>query len=204
MIQIKNVEVTGIERALRASGNVFTVGEINTTEFFEPNDSERGMRYGSVESGKGYDHFLSGITVVFDIKYPQYWISEAQRYHWFNIISTQSLGQRLMYITNKKEFNSLFNKYVESEIIEKIKMYVDAYNIAVEKGDSSQEWLMRAVSNLPMGFEMWMTVSTNYLQLKTMYLQRRTNKFEEDWGNFIKFCEELPKFLELIGEKKIK
>lgn len=51
------------------------------------------------------------------------------------------------------------------------------------------------------GFEMWMTISTNYLQLKTIYSQRKNHKLKEDWGAFCKWCEELPMFLELTQKK---
>ena len=37
-----------------------------------------------------------------------------------------------------------------------------------------------------------MRVSTNYMQLQTMYNQRKNHKLREDWGNFCKFVEGLP------------
>jgi hypothetical protein len=199
MLEVKNIEVFGLERALRASGNAMSINEIDTSRYFEPGDSKRGSLLGSVEPGKGHDHFLCGIVVYFDVKYPQYWISEAQRYHWFNIISSQSKTDRLIYIANRDDFKDMFNKYVEKETIDKVKMYVDAYNISKSKGEDAYEWFMRALSNLPMGFEMWMTVKTNYLQLKTMYLQRRNHVMKEDWGSFTRMCDKLPMFKELIG-----
>lgn len=45
-----------------------------------------------------------------------------------------------------------------------------------------------------------MSVSTNYLQLKTMYRQRKHHKLKEDWNAFCQMCEKLPMFLELIGD----
>jgi len=35
------------------------------------------------------------------------------------------------------------------------------------------------IANLPSGYLKWMGVSTNYLQLKTIYKQRRHHKLEE-------------------------
>jgi hypothetical protein len=48
-----------------------------------------------------------------------------------------------------------------------------------------------------MGYEMWMGISTNYLQLKTIYKQRRKHKLEE-WKYFCDWIETLPQAKELI------
>lgn len=57
----------------------------------------------------------------------------------------------------------------------------------------------KLVHSLPRGFELWATVNTNYLQLKTIVIQRAHHKNQEDWGAFVNFCYSLPKFRELCG-----
>jgi len=59
---------------------------------------------------------------------------------------------------------------------------------------------MKCISNTPMGLELWMGISTNYLQLKTIYLQRRNHKLREDWGEFCNMIQNLPysEFITLI------
>lgn len=64
------------------------------------------------------------------------------------------------------------------------------------------ELYMRILSNCPQGLMKTMRVSTNYLQLKTIYLQRRHHKLKEDWGNFCDWCETLPNFEEWCLSKK--
>jgi hypothetical protein len=51
-----------------------------------------------------------------------------------------------------------------------------------------------------MGYELWMGISTNYLQLKTIYFQRRNHKLDE-WKYFCKWIEKLPMFNNLILKK---
>ncbi len=229
MLEIKNIEVVGLQRSLLASGNAMTVGEINTKlSRYEPNIdvwgsiSNRGKKLGSSKQGSGHDHFLCGIDVYLDIKYPLYWSPEAQRYHWFEIITSQSTMHRLTTVGSKNEFASMFNKYVHSDIIKLVKNRIDFYNELVnayelgsdgyyhhkdanfkfsktEYEETKYITFMEARSNLPSGYEMWMTVKTNYLQLKTMYSQRKNHKLKEDWGAFISMCDELPMFKELIG-----
>ena len=81
MITIKNTEVFGLERSIKASGNPMTVGEIDSQDSLQEKDFKRCLKLGKVPSGTGHDNFLSGITVYFDIKYPLYWSPEFQRYH---------------------------------------------------------------------------------------------------------------------------
>ena len=64
--------------------------------------------------------------------------------------------------------------------------------------EPSYENFMAVVSNCPMGLELFMRCSTNYLQLKTIYRQRKGHKLKEDWGAFLSFIEELPYAKELI------
>ena len=219
MLEIKNTEVFGLERAIRASGNAMSIGGIDTQHgidiFKESFNTElprqRVKRLGSAPVGSGHDHFLLGIHVQFDIKYPQYWTIEAERYHNFEIITSQSKMHRLtMMGKNLDEFRKMFNQYVNDSTIKMVWQMIDHYNNLCSETSSaylSVEELnrdkyisfMEIVSNLPMGFEMWMTCDLTYLQLKTMYHQRKNHKLKEDWGYFCGWCEGLPMFKELIG-----
>jgi hypothetical protein len=230
MLLINNVEIFGLERSIKASGNPMTVGEIHTQvrdhhsiDVPTNNDNERAKTLGKAKSGSGHDNFLKGIIVQFDVKYPQYWTPEAQRYNWLQIISSQSKMHRLTTMGMNDNFSSMFNKYVDPSIIVLIKQFIHHYNCLCEfqlseetcdyyhvdhvgRYQTKEEldnnkyyYFMKALSNLPMGFEMWETLSTNYLQLKTIYNQRKNHKLKEDWGAFIEMCDKLPRFKELTG-----
>jgi len=213
MLEIYNVEMHGLERSIKASGNPMTLGKIHTKvrdhhsiDVPTENDMKRGRNLGSTNSGEGHDNYLKGIIVQFDVKYPQYWTPEAQRYNWLNIVSSQSKMHRLTTAGSKEEFISMFNKYVDDEVIKNVQEYILSYNNKQSKeGMNLQEsqyfWFMKALSNLPMGYEMYETLTTNYLQLKTIYSQRKNHKLKEDWGAFINMCNELPYFLELTQRK---
>lgn len=200
MLEIKNIEVFNLDRACVSAGNPMSIGEIDTLKPIEEQDKKRFLNLGRAVSGSGHDNFLSGILVTFDIKYPQYWTPEFQRYHFAQIISSQSKMHRLMLAAAKEDFDSMFNKYVDKEVIERVKLYVEAYNFAVKTDTQDKQYyfFMKALSNLPLGYEMWMTVTTNYLQLKTVYKQRKSHKLKEDWGPFCSMVENLPLFKELI------
>lgn len=205
MLKIKNTEVFGLERTILASGNSFAKTEIDTARYhIEPvyeKDYKRAFKLGSsTECHQSHDSFLKGVIVQFDIQYPQYWSMEAQRYHWFDIVMSSSKMHRLAYLASQsnEEFRKQFNEYVDDDVILKCQEYAEKYN-SCENQDGKYFYFMKLVSNLPMGYELWMTVSTNYLQLKTMYIQRKDHKLKEDWGAFCDWCLSLPMFSELTG-----
>lgn len=193
MLEIKNVEVFGVNRAFLASGNAMTTGEINTaSRYVTGKDIKRVQKLGPAKPGSAHDSFLKGITVYMDIKYPLYWSPEAQRYHWFEIITSQSTMHKLS--ASVQGDSDPYNKYVFPQLKRIIKKLVEIYN-----KNPTYENFMLVRSNLPWGYEMWETVVTNYQQLKTMYSQRKTHKLKEDWGAFIDMCDKLPMFRSLTG-----
>lgn len=61
-----------------------------------------------------------------------------------------------------------------------------------------EDLYMYIIASCPQGLEKTMRVSTNYLQLKTMWHQRRNHKLK-DWQVFCNEIEKLPYFKELTG-----
>ena len=67
------------------------------------------------------------------------------------------------------------------------------YNI---NPDEIKEARLEMLYNIPSGFELTAAMTTNYLQLKTIYQQRRHHALP-DWQMFCDWIETLPRFLEL-------
>lgn len=221
MLEVKNAEVYGLQRAISAISNSYTTGEINTYKEAYRDDSRQfkvAKNLGNnLDPHQSHDAYLKGIIVQFDIKYPLYWSPEFQRYHFADIIMSQSTMHSL-----KKMISGdidPFNKYVLEDTRQIVTSLYRKYETCIEdnnkiKNDhvlSAKEYenlknkeyeaFMKLRSNLPCGFEMWETVTTNYLQLKTIWIQRRNHKLKEDWGAFCDFIESLPKFKELVLER---
>jgi hypothetical protein len=191
MLEIRNTEVFGLSRALVASGNPMRVGEIDTLDPATTLDDERARKLCKMPDGSGHLNFLSGITVMFDVKYSQYWSIEFQRYHFAQIVSSTSKMHRLVAHASTDEFAKSFNKYVDDDAINRVRDYVTMYSNAADP-EEKYHYFMKALSNLPLGYELWMTINTNYLQLRTIYHQRKNHKLKDDWGYFCNWVEELP------------
>ena len=200
MLEISNVKVYDLRESIIASGNAMKIEPVP----YSDEEFEKGLKrmkrlvHSSLSTNVHcHDNALTGIRVSFDIKYPQYWSLEFQRYHFADIVTSSSKMHRLC----KMNITNACNKYVSDETIEQMEKLVDNYNYAVEKDAEEYviyENFMKMISNCPMGLELFERVSTNYKQLQTIYYQRKDHKLKEDWGAFCKMIEELPYFEELI------
>ena len=77
-----------------------------------------------------------------------------------------------------------------------MKALIQIYNM----NKTYENW-MKVISNCPQGIELFMRVSTNYLQIRTIVHQRYNHKLREDWGAFIDFARDLPYAREFIFGK---
>ena len=193
MLSVKNIKVYDLEESVIACRNAMRTEPAEYTKEEFEKSLERAIKLANSPSGSGHQTFLSGIRVSFDLIYPNYISPELQRYHWIDIVCSSSKMHRLA----KMDMDNCFNKYVTQESREQMKELVELYNNA-----PTYENFMLLVSNCPQGIELFMRISTNYLQLKTIARQRANHTLKEDWGNFIAFVRTLPYAKELIfGEE---
>ncbi len=204
MVEVKNMEVFGLDRALNAKGNSFNVGEIDTTLPFEKNDENKQWKVAKTLGGnmmphQSHDAFIKGILVIFDIKGNGVFMPEFQRYHFADIVMSQSTMHSMdKFMTSDYD---PFTKYVSENTKKEARSNYEKYLEAKKGGDKQAiyEAFEVMVHNLPRGLELWATVTTNYLQLKTIVIQRFHHKNIEDWRAFVEACYKLPYFRELCG-----
>ena len=187
MLEISNWKVYDLEESINAC-RYSMFAEIPEQIDFEKSLG-RAKKLAKCPTSSGECNFLSGIRVAYDIKYPQYISPELQRYHFNHIVTSQSKMHKLISFNEKH-----FNKYVFPEVMAMVKNCICEYNMAVKyssKNDIYETW-MRLLSNCPLGLELTMRCTTNYLQLRTIYHQRKHHKLKEDWGAYCTWIESLP------------
>ena len=88
---VSNVKVYGLEDSVRASKFPMSVDVSTcTTEIVD-----RTHKLANAPKGSGHDNFLKGIVVQFDVTFTVKCWTEAERYHWFDIVSSQSTMHRI-------------------------------------------------------------------------------------------------------------
>jgi len=178
---IKEVNVYGLSESITASRFPKDTGYLadnfrdevlktNKLLFESQLDTLTAAKLAKAEPGSGHDCFLSGVLVQFNIQYKQYWSRQVQRYHFIDFVSSQSTMHKI------QDLGGNLPKLGQN-MIEQYK-----------KGEIDIDMLMNFI---PMGMELWARMSTNYLQLKTIYRQRRNHKSKE-WQYFCNWIETLP------------
>lgn len=180
---INNVHIFGLDNAVRGSKlpMAVDVGAVNS------DITKTTKNLSNVAPGTGHDQFLTGIIAQFDLTLTVKAWTEAQRYHFFDFISSQSTMHRI----SKFNLDAQYIDYVDSRIIDIMNELKDKYNETKDKDD-----YLRLLYNNPCGFKLTAAMTTNYRQLKTIYNQRKNHKLNE-WRVFCRQLETFPYFKEL-------
>lgn len=187
-MKIANDNVYNLDQAIRASKFPMAV----LAEYKNSDITSTVIKLGSTERGSGHDNFLHGILVSFDLTCSNKMWIEFQRYHFADIVSSQSTMHRAADLLEEDVFNEYVDDGIKSILIQLIKEYDE---------DSTKENYLKVLYNIPSGIELTAHIVTNYGQLKTMYLQRHNHGLPE-WRKFCDWILTLPKFCELTGIAK--
>lgn len=199
---VDNVKVYGLEESIKRAKYPMST-DINKLNSELTNGIKSLSNSGR---GEGHDQWLTGVIVQFDLTFTVKVWTEAERYHFFDFVSSQSTMHRI----TKFNLDEAYSEYVDPRIIDIMKGKVDAYNIlAGEKhfdgatDEQIQKWkdtlskmYLEILYSNPCGFKLTAGMTTNYRQLKTIYHQRKTHRLPE-WREFCTWVETLPMFKEL-------
>ena len=179
-----NVEICGLTSSLIASGYPMqtSVDEYNVEFVSTESGVERMKKLGHTDIGTGHDNALLGIVVQFDVCFPVKVWTEFQRYHFADIVSSQSTMHRLA----KMDLSTAFDPSVDDRVIAIVQELQDAYN-----EHPTKENYLRLLMTCPTGLLLTARITTNYRQLKTIYAQRRNHRLPH-WHVFCDWVETLP------------
>ena len=199
---VSDCHVYDLDESVRASKYPMAVDHNKTNSEI----TDRTKSLGRTGMGEGHDNFLSGIVVNFDLTITNKMWVEAESYHFFQIVSSQSTMHRISKIgENRNNFDSHVDPRTLSILNEKIAEYnrlvslanPDDLNVTQKREELLKEAYLDILMNVPAGLKLTARISTNYRQLKTIYYQRKNHRLPE-WRKFCNWMEtELPNFKEL-------
>lgn len=190
---ISNVRVYGLSDAVRGSKYPMSVN----LDALNNDITKTVVSLAQSGTGEGHDQFLTGITVVFDLTFTNKAWVEAERYRFFNFISSQSTMHRMA----KFDLHKQYIGYVDQRIVAIMEEKINEYNklLAEDKSDPRlKEMYLELLYSNPAGFKITAKMVTNYRQLKTMYKQRRNHRLPE-WQAFCDWIETLPESYLITG-----
>lgn len=188
---VNNVNVYGLEESIRGAKFPMSVDvdKLNS-------ELTRGIKNLAISnSGEGHDQWLTGVIVQFDLTFTVKAWTEAERYHFFDFVSSQSTMHRI----TRFDLDKAYIEYVDQRIIEIMKEKVEEYNKLLERMEEGDDPVkdemthkyLEILYNNPCGFKLTARMTTNYRQLKGIYKQRKTHRLPE-WREFCEWIETLP------------
>ena len=152
------------------------------------NAAARAERLGKSPLGSGHDNYLNGCVAQFDLTFTVKAWTEAERYHFFDFVSSQSTMHRLQ----KMDVSESCIEYVDGRVIDVVEELVRKYN-----ENPTLENRLKMLYSCPTGLKLTARMTTNYRQLKTIYHQRKNHTLPE-WRRFCQqLVDEFPMFKEL-------
>lgn len=225
MIKIENVDVYGFETAIRGMRNPMNSWEKSDSRWYligtpgtnpaTANDRYLREKYcigendlklmqKLVKAGSDHRKFLRMINVTMDIVAPLYWWKEYDTYKVGTVANSCSTMHKIAAKRFEREDFSIehLENCDEQHWMVCMDNIISALNVAREKyletKDKKYWWQM--IQLLPSSYNQLRTVQLNYEVLLNMYHARKDHKLDE-WRDFCKWIEELPRFNELcLGE----
>lgn len=188
-MEITKWSVHNLEGAIRASKYPMA----SNVNLKNGSITNKVLSLGRANRGTGHDNFLHGILVSFDLTCTNKMWVEFERYHFVDIVSSQSTMHRIGELAGKIE---MYNEYTDWKIIERVKELLEDYH-----ENPTVENRLRLLYSIPSGIELTAQVVTNYGQLKTMWHQRHNHRLPE-WREFCDWILSLPYFTKLTGITK--
>lgn len=181
---ISNLHIYGFDNAIR--GSKFPM----ITDVSKATSEITKTTYSLAQSpiGSAHDQYLTAIIAQFDLTFTVKAWTEAERYHFFDFISSQSTMHRI----SKFDLTNQYSEYVDKRMIDIMNELKDKYNETQDKED-----YLRLLYSNPCGFKLTAAMTTNFRQLKTIYYQRRNHRLPE-WITFCNQLEEIPEFRNLV------
>ena len=199
MAKIANVCIYGLNESKVAAGYPMRteIGDVDA-DIISRKYPKSIDKLATCKAGSGNDNFLKGIIVQFNLTLSlKAWL-QAERYNWLDFVSSCST----MHCITKMDIRSQCNKYVWKTTINQLERAVIYYNSVEDKNsEEAKEMFLNIIYNIPSGFELTARMTTNYLQLKTIYAQRRYHKLP-CWQMFCDWIEELPYSEWITGKKE--
>lgn len=186
--KVNNIEESVIVSALPKTTDISKIVNKLNTKSLDDNDVKRANYLGIAKQGSGHDCFLKGIEVMAVIEAPLYFWKQWDRYHFQDTISSTSTMHKIL----EQNLDEVLPNSVYYKTLERLELDIKMY-----KHSPDEATYQRIITNLPQGYLYTKAVKLNYLQIKSMYHQRKNHKLSE-WRELCEWFKEL-KYAQLMG-----
>lgn len=198
MIRIENVDVFGMEAAIRGMRNPKNSWARSDSNMFEVGINDLNLMTGLAHGGPVHAKYRRMIVVYLDITAPLYWWKEFDTYKIGTVSNSCSTMHKL---TDKKfEWSDFSIEHISPAGLDIFDQTIDRLNVLRDlylKLQAKDVWY-EMIQLLPSSYNQKRTIMLNYEVLTGMYRDRRTHKLDE-WKEFSKWAISLPLAKEILA-----
>ena len=219
MIKVENIEIFGLDGAMRGMRNPLNSWDKADTTVYQGHDKEfvnigvndLNLATRLIKAGTEHRKFLRMIHVQMDVTAPLYWWKEADTYK----IGTTANSCSTMHKIAAKEFTLddfshdhlfndavVYNGYVSTSVLECVIGALNEFrNLYLETKDKRYWWQM--IQLLPSSYNQRRTWDMSMETLLSILHQRKNHKLDE-WNEFRDICLEQVPYLKEFYEASLK
>lgn len=203
MIKIENIDVCGIDHAIRGMRNPMNSWDKSDSyvvkgDFFM-GQNDLGLMQKLYKGGTEHRKFMRMIVVYMDITAPLYWWKEFDTYK----VGTVANSCSTMHKVHSKEFiiDDFSTEHLSGTSLDMLGMLIEWLNdcrksFAEQK--HKEDW-WQLIQLLPSSYNQKRTVMMNYEVASTIIRQRTGHKLDE-WNILVDELHNLPYLDEIMGE----
>ena len=219
MIKVENIEIFGLDGAMRGMRNPLnswdkadtTVYQGHDKEFINIGVNDLNLATRLIKAGTEHRKFLRMIHVQMDVTAPLYWWKEADTYK----VGTTANSCSTMHKIAAKEFTLddfshdhlfndavVYNGYVSTSVLKCVIGALNEFrNLYLETKDKRYWWQM--IQLLPSSYNQRRTWDMSMETLLSILHQRKNHKLDE-WNEFRDICLEQVPYLKEFYEASLK
>ena len=219
MIKVENIEIFGLDGAMRGMRNPLNSWDKADTTVYQGHDKEfvnigvndLNLATRLIKAGTEHRKFLRMIHVQMDVTAPLYWWKEADTYK----VGTTANSCSTMHKIAAKEFTLddfshdhlfndavVYNGYVSTSVLECVIGALNEFrNLYLETKDKRYWWQM--IQLLPSSYNQRRTWDVSMETLLSILHQRKNHKLDE-WNEFRDICLEQVPYLKEFYEASLK
>ena len=219
MIKVENIEIFGLDGAMRGMRNPLNSWDKADTTIYQEHDREfinigvndLNLATRLIKAGTEHRKFLRMIHVQMDVTAPLYWWKEADTYK----VGTTANSCSTMHKIAAKEFTLddfshdhlfndavVYNGYVSTSVLECVIGALNEFrNLYLETKDKRYWWQM--IQLLPSSYNQRRTWDMSMETLLSILHQRKNHKLDE-WNEFRDICLEQVPYLKEFYEASLK
>lgn len=217
MIKFEHTKVMNLEAAIRGMRNPMNSWEksdsyatfIEDTETLERaeyqyfvGEEDLKLMKTLVKAGSDHRKFLRQIFVSVDITAPLYWWKEFDTYKVGTVANSTSTMHRIH--SKPFEIEDFSCDKMSLETTARMMYVIDYLEFLRKKfiETKDKKYWYDMIQFLPSSYNQKRTVTMNYENIFNMYHARKNHKLDEWQIGFIEWAEQLPYFMELVGNEE--